>query len=99
MTQFRGKRHKFNFSQKISFMKKLFVLMLAMVLLFSACSDKGKPNPPPTQLGMKYTQLNDISVKFRQRVSLDIDGDNTKDLLFSTMLVGDPVAKQDKRIY
>ncbi|HKZ65321.1 MAG TPA: hypothetical protein VJ111_03145 [Chitinophagaceae bacterium] len=80
-------------------MKKLLGLLLP-VLLLTACDDKDTIQPPSSiHPQMRYTELSDISIKFGQQKSLDIDGDNIKDLLFSTVLVADPIARVDKRRY
>lgn len=76
-------------------MKKIFILLLP-VLFFTACDDKEITAPHPE---MRYTELNNVPVKFGQHKSLDLDGDNMQDLLFSTVLIGDPIARVDKRRY
>lgn len=76
-------------------MKKAFILALP-ILLFTACDDKEVTAPHPE---MRYTELNNVSIKFGQHKMLDLDGDNTQDLLFSTVLIGDPIARVDKRRY
>lgn len=81
------------------FMKKFWILLLP-VLLFNACSEKDIIDPPAgTHPQMRYTDLDNVSVKFGQQKALNIDGDNTIDLLFSTALVADPIARVDKRRY
>lgn len=81
------------------FMKKFLILLLP-VLLFNACSEKDIIDPPVgTHPQMRYTDLDNVSVKFGQQKALNIDGDNTIDLLFSTALVADPIARVDKRRY
>ena len=79
---------------------RIFFGLLLPVLLLTACDDKDNIQPP-TQVHpkMRYTELNNVTIKFGQQNSLDIDGDNMKDLLFSTVLVGDPIARVDKRRY
>jgi hypothetical protein len=78
-------------------MKKLFALILAGVLV--ACSrEPGQVEPQPHPQ-MLYKDLGGIAVQFGQHFIVDIDGDNTDDLLFSTMLVGDPILKRDRRQY
>ncbi len=80
-------------------MKKIWILLLP-VLLFNACSEKNIIDPPGgTHPQMRYTDLGNLSVKFGQQKALNIDGDNTIDLLFSTALVADPIARVDKRRY
>lgn len=79
---------------------KRFLGLLLPVLLLTACDDKNIILPP-TQIHpqMHYTELNNVTIKFGQLKSLDIDGDNTKDLLFSTVLVADPITRVDKKRY
>ena len=79
---------------------KIFFGLLLPVLLLAACDDKDIIQLP-TQVHPKiyYTELNNVTIKFGQLKSLDIDGDNTKDLLFSTVLVADPIARVDKKRY
>ncbi|HEY6505531.1 MAG TPA: hypothetical protein VIZ28_16265 [Chitinophagaceae bacterium] len=79
----------------------MIILILFLVLAFTACNKKEiiiqpPPQPPPQ---MRYTNLDNIAVKFGQHKILDIDGNNTPDLLFSTILVGDPVLRRDRRQY
>lgn len=79
---------------------KKFLGLLLPVLLLAACDDKDIIQPPPqVHPQMRYTELNDVSIKFGQQKSLDIDGDFMKDLLFSTMLVADPISRVDKKRY
>lgn len=82
------------------FMKKIFLFLLP-VLLVTACDDKEIIVQPPPQSHppMKYTSLNNVAIKFGQQKSLDIDGDHTVDLLFSSILVGDPILRRDRRQY
>jgi len=80
-------------------MKKIFKLLLPVFLL-TACDDKEAIQPPPqAHPQMRYTELNNVSIKFGQQKSLDIDGDNAKDLLFSTVHVADPIYRVEKRRY
>ncbi len=48
---------------------------------------------------MNYTDLQNKEVKFNQSSSIDLNGDGIMDIRFHTMLVGDPMAKQDKQKY
>ncbi|MEI9910200.1 MAG: hypothetical protein WDO71_11255 [Bacteroidota bacterium] len=80
-------------------MKKIVVFLLP-VLLIIACNDKEIViQPLPTHPQMKYTDMNNLSIQFGQHKTLNMDGDHTDDLLFSTMLVGDPIFRVDKRKY
>ncbi len=80
-------------------MKKILALAIP-VLLIASCKKENTNHPPPlSHPEMRYTDLKNVSVKFGQQKSLDINGDNSIDLLFSTALVGDPVFRRDKRRY
>ena len=80
-------------------MKKLSTLLLPFMLLIG-CKDKDitKPNDP-NHPEMIYTDLHNLEVKKDQRAFLDLDKDGFKDLLFSTLLVGDAINKVDKLKY
>lgn len=78
-------------------MNKLYILLL-IVSLYS-CSDKDNSIELPVHPPMVYTDLNDVKIKFGQFKALDINKDNTEDFAFSTLLVGDPVLRRDKRQY
>jgi hypothetical protein len=80
------------------FMKKFLVLLLPV--LFIACQKETvvKPAPVPHP-AMHYTDLGNVSIKFGQQKAVNIDGDGVNDLLFSTMLVGDPILRRDRRQY
>ena len=77
-------------------MKKL-VYSLILLWIASSC-DKPEPLKPPSEEHpkMKYMNLADISVIFGRGAFLDVDQDGTKDILFSTQLVGDPINQVDK---
>jgi hypothetical protein len=79
-------------------MKKLLTWLFPMVLLV-ACDDKDDIPPPEAHPEMHYTDLGNLSIKFGEQKSVDMDGDNTKEFLFSTVLVGDPIARVDKQRY
>ncbi len=57
-----------------------------------------RPNPFPG-LDMSYIDLSGKEIGPGQFVSIDLNNDNRKDIGFSTVLVGDPIAKQDKLQY
>lgn len=80
-------------------MKKYLLLLLPVLIM--ACEKKNRPvQPTPApHPQMQYTNLNNVSIKFGQLQMLNLDGDNVMDLLFSTLLVGDPVLKRDRRQY
>jgi hypothetical protein len=80
------------------FMKK-YLAMIGVVAL-AGCDKQKHILPPPAQHpAMEYTALNNVTVKFGQHKEVDIDGNNSTDLLFSTVLVGDPIGRVDKRQY
>jgi hypothetical protein len=79
-------------------MKKILVLLLPVLLI--ACEKEICFRPlPPGNPQMRYTNLGNASVNFTRHESVNLDGDNVVDLLFSTMLVGDPVLRRDRRQY
>jgi hypothetical protein len=79
---------------------KKFSVLVVVVLIISSCEKESTNQPPPsTHPQMRYTDLNNVSVKFGQLKTLDINGDNTIDLWFSTMGVGDPLFRRDKNRY
>jgi hypothetical protein len=80
------------------FMKKFSVIVLS--ILFVGCKKEiNQPAPVPSPPNMMYTDLGNLAVRFGQHKSINLNGDNTLDLLFSTMLVGDPVLRRDRRQY
>jgi hypothetical protein len=82
-------------------MKKILLVILLSVSL-AACQKEivyTRPILPEPHPEMVYTDLGNVSVKFGKQKAVDIDGDNAIDLLFSTMLVGDPILRRDKRQY
>jgi hypothetical protein len=82
-------------------MKKYLLLLLP--ILFMACEKKNRavqPIPiPVSPPQMQYTDLNNTPVRFGQWQMVNPDGDNITDLLFSTVLIGDPVLRRDRRQY
>lgn len=46
---------------------------------------------------MKYVEFHDLELSFGKGVSIDLDQDGQKDIFFSSILVGDPLAHADKR--
>ena len=80
-------------------MKRILALAIP-VLLIASCKKENTNQPPPSSHPeMQYTDLKNVSIKFGQQKSIDINGDNSIDLLFSTILVGDPLFRRDKRRY
>ena len=84
-----------SYTYKIKTMKKQ-TLILIFVSIFFACK---KPPSPPKQTEMVYTHLNDKEIPFGQYHSIDLNNDGKLDFDFYTMLVGDPLAQQDKQKY
>jgi hypothetical protein len=76
-------------------MKKLFVWLLP-AMLFACTRERVQPVPTPHPQ-MFYSDLHNTGVKFGQHQFIDMNGDNSIDILFSTVLVGDPVLKRDRR--
>jgi hypothetical protein len=75
---------------KITFPFLLFILL-------TGCNKKDRHDALPVQ--MRYTDLNDLALGFGQQKQLDLDADNQVDVLFSTVLIGDPVLERDRRQY
>ncbi|MCW3116481.1 MAG: hypothetical protein JWM28_563 [Chitinophagaceae bacterium] len=76
-------------------MKKTF-LLFSWVFVIGACN---KPVEPPAEFHpkMKYINLDDTTVAFNHFAFFDLDGNGEKDVLFSTLFVGDPLYEQDKK--
>ncbi|HEU5366153.1 MAG TPA: hypothetical protein VFU62_11505 [Hanamia sp.] len=70
-------------------------LTILCTLFFLASCDK----PVTHNLQMTYTDLGNKEVRFHKSSSIDLNNDGVMDIRFHTMLVGDPVAKQDKEKY
>ena len=67
--------------------------MFLIALLF-ACKKEEIPIPESPQ--MRYVDLGNREVKFRQGYQIDLNGDNIVDFRFGTMHVGDPVLDRDR---
>jgi len=80
-------------------MKHIFAVLTIATLLVSCQKTwppiPGKPNPIPEKQEMEYTDVN-IEIKKGKSLQIDVDKNGTKDILFSTLLVGDPIYQQDK---
>lgn len=74
---------------------KIFFILLSSVVLIASCK-KDSQAPVEDKL-MTYIDLKDSAVTFNHAASYDLNGDGEKDVLFSTLLVGDPIYKQDKK--
>lgn len=79
-------------------MKKICSLALA-VLILSACRKDPQPQTPVDHPVMQYLNLQDESITFGKIKKIDINSDGTDDFLVSTLLVGDPILKRDRRQY
>jgi hypothetical protein len=85
-----------NSLHQIETMRNIFWVGLFLIMIV-ACK-KSRPEPiaeahPP----MLYKELSDSSIVFGKIASFDLDNNGTKDVLFSTQLVGDPVEQKDKK--
>jgi hypothetical protein len=74
-------------------MKKCLVILGTLFFLTSC--DKPVSHDPE----MVYTDLGNKEVRFNESSSIDLNKDGIMDIRFHTMLVGAPVAKQDKEKY
>lgn len=74
-------------------MKKCLIIL--GTLFFLASCNKPVTHDPQ----MIYTDLENKEVRFNGSSSIDLNKDGIMDIRFHTMLVGDPVAKQDKEKY
>jgi hypothetical protein len=79
-------------------MKKILLLLFPVLLISCEKEINNKPLPP-AHPQMKYTDLGNVSVKFGQHKAINLNGDNITDLFFTTMLVGDPVLRRDRKQY
>lgn len=75
---------------------KRFYILLSGVVLIASCKKEHTPTPADDKI-MIYTDLKDSAVTFSHAASYDLNGDGEKDVLFSTLLVGDPINKEDKK--
>ena len=79
---------------------KHFFAVLTIATLLVSCQKTWppipeKPKPIPEKPEMEYTDVN-IEIKKGKSLLIDADKNGTKDILFSTQLVGDPIYQQDK---
>ena len=73
------------------------IIIPLWIAAFAAVACIKKSINDETHPPMHYTYLNDLEVKAMEYSHLDIDGNGTADFTFHTLLVGDPVLKQDRR--
>ncbi|MGN6541368.1 MAG: hypothetical protein ACTHKY_11220 [Ginsengibacter sp.] len=74
-------------------MMKIFSIILVAVF-FLGCDKPINVHPQ-----MLYTDLDNKTVGFNESYSIDLNKDGVTDVRFHTLLVGDPISKQDKRKY
>jgi hypothetical protein len=74
-------------------MKRYYLIVLAALLVHISCNKEHTEPRTPT---MQYTNLNNMEVKQQVHQTIDINHDGQTDFNFSTLLVGDPILKQDK---
>jgi len=76
------------------------ILLVVAVSLNSCKKDRVIQVPIPTDppVEMIYRDLHEKEIKYAQPATIiDLDEDNTSDIIFFVWLVGDPVMQQDKR--
>lgn len=78
-------------------MNNILTIIISALLLFTACKKSTVIDPINTHPQMMYTDLTGSVVGFNQHKAIDLDKDGYNDIGFGTMLVGDPVNKQDKK--
>ena len=74
-------------------MKKLLTLLSLSILLVACDKDEDASTP----LKMRYVNLHDYELSFGRSVVLDLDSNGSRDLVFGTRLVGDPLYQLDKK--
>jgi len=75
-----------------------FALIVFILLVANACKKSAvKPVVVTPQPLMQYLNLKDSAITFGKGASFDLNNDGEKDVLFSTLLVGDPVEQKDKK--
>lgn len=79
-------------------MKEVITIFLCVVMFLSCkktiIEEKiPSENHPP----MHYKNFRDTGIGFTKWASFDLNDDGSKDIYFSTLLLGDPIAKQDKK--
>lgn len=77
-------------------MKKILI-PLAAIAVMAACKKTTVTPAPVNATLMAYINLHDTAVAFNRYAAFDLDSNGEKDVLFSTLLVGDPIAQQDKK--
>jgi hypothetical protein len=77
-------------------MKKM-TLFFGVAIFLYACKKDHVGTPLIPSVKMIYKNLSDSAVVFGRSASFDLDGNGEKDILFNTMLVGDPISQKDKK--
>src|SRR6476469_10972957 len=73
-------------------------IWLGVALIIIVACRKARPEPVAApHPSMLYKELSDSSIIFGRTASFDLDANGDKDVLFSTQLVGDPIAQKDKK--
>lgn len=79
-------------------MHKVIFILIIFVSLISCKKTPVQPEQPIEQHPqMLYKNLGDTTIAFARSASFDLDNDGSKDIYFTTLLVGDPITKQDKK--
>jgi hypothetical protein len=79
-------------------MKKVIFIFAGFLTLIS-CEKTviQEEKPIESHPQMFYKNFGDTAVLFGRGASFDLNDDGSKDIYFTTLLLGDPIAKQDKR--
>jgi hypothetical protein len=79
---------------------KMKILLMTAIVFAASCKKESveKPNTLP-ELDMSYIDLSGKEIGPGQFIFIDLNNDKRKDVGFSTLLVGDPIEKQDKLQY
>ncbi|MCW3107079.1 MAG: hypothetical protein JWQ09_1585 [Segetibacter sp.] len=72
---------------------------MLLIMLSAGCRKETATPPVVTLPLMNYVDLHDRQIKFNQSLSVDVNGDGSKDVYFFTELLGDPILKRDYRQY
>lgn len=73
---------------------KNYITIISTLFILASC-DK----PAEDASAMNYIDLKNKEVKFNESATVDLNKDGVIDIHFHTLLVGDPIAQQDKRKY
>src|SRR5689334_19528884 len=79
-------------------MTRLFVCSILMFSVVSCTKEKPPVITEPDPV-MNYIDLRNSAVTPQKHYGLDVDGNGTIDLYFTTTLIGDPILKQDRLDY